>query len=96
MRMKPYSLLAQCKPVLILVAATTVYAPSADAYQTVTDQALFQSLFQNPTHVIDFTQLKDGSIFGGSNTYSSPLVVATSTFNGAHYEVRQEAWSNDV
>lgn len=96
MRMKPCCLLAQCKPVLILVVATTVHAPSANAYQTVTDQALFQSLFQNPTHVIDFTHLKDGSIFGGSNTYSSPLVQSTSSRNGAHYEVRQEGWSNDV
>lgn len=96
MRMKPYSPLVQGKPVLILIVATTVYAPSANAYQTVTNQALFQSLFQNPTHVIDFTQLKDGSIFRGSNTYSSPLVQSTSTRNGAHYEVRQEGWSNDI
>lgn len=96
MRMKRYNLLAQCKPVLILVVATTIYAPSANAYQTVTDQALFQSLFQNPTHVIDFTQLKDGSIFGGTHTYSSPLVHSTSTRNGAHYEVREEAWSSEV
>lgn len=96
MRMKSNSLLAQCKPVLILVVATTVYAPSANAYKTVTDQALFQSLFQDPTHAIDFTHLKDGSTFGGTNTYSSSLVVSTTTVNGAHYEVREEAWSNEV
>ena len=96
MRMKPCSLLAQSKPVLILVVATTVYAPSANAYQTVTDQALFQSLFQDPTHAIDFTHLKDGSTFGGTNTYSSSLVVSTTTVNGDHYEVREEAWSNEV
>lgn len=96
MRMKRYNPLAQCKHVLTLVVATMIYSSSANAYQTVTDEALFQSLFQDPAHVIDFTHLKDGSTFGGENTSSSSLIVATSTANGSHYEVREDAWSNDV
>mgnify|MGYP000607288328 CR=1 FL=1 len=95
MRTKPYNLLAQCKPAMTLVVITMIYSSNANAYQTVTSEALFQSLFQDPTHIIDFTHLKDGSFFGGSNTYSSPLVVATIN-GGARYEVRDDAWSNDV
>lgn len=95
--MKTYSLLAQCKPVLTFVAATMIYTSSANAYQTVTDKALFQSLFQDPTRLIDFTHLKDGSIFGGEDTLlSNPLVIYFTTENGGYFEVREEAWSNDV
>lgn len=93
MRLKLYNPLAQYKPVLTLVVAIMIFSSSAHAYQIVTDEALFRSLFQDPAHLIDFTHLKDGSTFGGENTLSSPLVVAGTA---GHYEVREEAWSNEV
>lgn len=84
-------LLAQGRFVSTLVAATALYASSANAYQTIRDQSLFQSLYENPTNLIDFTRLKDGSIF--SNASSSEFVTTTSP---GHYTVRQEGWSNDI
>ena len=76
-----------------IFAAAVVVTGNVNAYQVVTDEAFFYSLYQSPTTTINFTGLKDGSTF--SNASVSPL-VATTGYNPTKYEVREVGWSNRI
>ena len=78
---------------LCIFTATVLATFNANAYQVITDEDLFYSLYQPPTSAVDFTRLKDGSIF--SNASVSPLVAATS-YNPTKYEVREIGWTNRI
>jgi len=74
-------------------ALTAVLAAQANAYVVFTDQALFEKSYENPTSHIDFSTLKDGTVFRTDGYLYSPLITTTSS----HYaSVREEGWDSDI
>lgn len=69
-------------------------ASNAHAYQIIADQTIFSSLFQNPTGLIDFSQLKDGTGFDPSALFS-PFVRSTSS-PPFSISVREEGWADEL
>lgn len=74
-------------------AAAFLATFNVNAYQVITDEGLFYSLYQDPTTTINFTGLKDGSTF--LNASVSPL-VSTTSYTPPKYEVREIGWTNRI
>lgn len=72
----------------IFFAATVLFSVPSEA--AVLGISAFYQQYENPTEVITFTHLKDGTIHDGT---FSPLIVSI-TSNGKT-SVRAEAWSNN-
>jgi hypothetical protein len=66
----------------------------ANAYVVVNDRNSFASQFDNPSGLIDFSALKDGTVFQQDpGLMSSPLIATTS---GHYASIGAEGWSNDI
>ena len=80
---------------LIVVLSIFLVPLPALAFQRITDEALFNSLYSNPSQTIDFSHLIDGSTV--LNADMSPLVTSYSRgANGNWFSVRDYGWSSGV
>ena len=65
------------------------------AFQIITDEALFNSLYVNPSETVDFSHLIDGST--PSTACRSLLVTSCSLgWNRNYFSVREYGWSENV
>lgn len=76
---------------LISLIAAVALSSQALAYQTITSEATFNSMYGAPSQTVDFSHLKDGSTI--SNADFSPLVTS---YGGGTFSVRAEGWANGV
>ena len=72
----------------------TLISTTASAAIFVTDEAAFLSAFENPTEIIDFTSLRDGTTYATANT-SNPYINSTTHTSGGIYEVWENGWSEN-
>ncbi len=80
---------------LVVVLSIFLVPLPALAFQRITDEALFNSLYSNPTQSIDFSHLIDGSTV--LNADISPLVAGYSIGQNRYlFSVREYGWSNSV
>jgi hypothetical protein len=80
---------------LASAAILFLFAHSAGAYQVISDRAIFYSMFEKPASVLDFTALKDGTVFRTDGYLNSPLITTTggSPFSAS---VREEGWADGL
>ncbi len=79
---------------VLLASLLAVGSASSHAYAVVSDPSTFYAMFQSPTGLVEFSKLKDGTLFG-PDALSSPLVRSTSS-PPFSVSVREEAWTDDL
>lgn len=82
------------KTKLLLASFLAAGSVNAHAYQVISDPSTFYSKFQSPTGLIDFSMLKDGTLFGPNASFSS-LVRATSS-PPFRVSVKEQGWTDDL
>ena len=78
----------------ILVAMLFVISGNAYSYSITFDEASFYSTYQNPTEVIDFTSLKDGTAYADADL-SHPYINIKYSGSNPQWDVWNYGWSDN-
>lgn len=79
----------------IVVLTAIIFCAKVDAALITTDDTWFFSMYDNPTEIIDFTTLKDGTDYA-SASWEHPLINNTIHHDsGGKYEVWENGWTDN-